>query len=161
MATNYNFADSTVWPNGLDDIEPTEKFFVWAFRCWAIGSRNPDKPHINAVWDRFLRELGPTNGKNALSNLITMFDTLRTHPNRDIYHHEPQCKCLSVDEVLLIFMIGSCRRHERAIARYFAHQLVQPGGVDELVETSWLLAQSLNDYLAGSGSSIDVQNTLH
>lgn len=122
-----------------------ERLVIDGYRYWMAGYETGSITPWELAWSLFAKELGPTDGRVALSALTCWVRTFRT------WSHEPrrffpfQCQRLCRDECLAVSLIAALQHNDTESARFCLDHLVDPSGRSETEKTADGLAGSLND----------------
>jgi len=136
----FTLPDEASRPASTADLDPSERFIVWAFRRWVLGLQQNNGEHWSLVWSEFTRQFGVNDGREALSGFARVIKELQCHARRNIHHHHPCCPCLCADEISLVYFVAACQNRQSRLARGLAEWLVRPDGAGDLLEAATRLA---------------------
>lgn len=141
MRATFPSPNALLWPTSMNELDPSERLIVWAFRRWVLGLRENRGEHWSFVWNEFARQFGAREGKEALSGFAALIKGLQCHARRMVHHHQPCCPCLGADEAAVMCLVAACQSHQLSRARTLAEGLVEPDGVGELLQAGSRLAR--------------------
>jgi hypothetical protein len=146
MPVAFTSPQEVPWPTSTAELDPSERFIVWAFRRWVLGLNQNNGEHWSFVWNEFARQFGIEDGKAALAAFAGLIKNLQCHARRAIRLHQPCCPCLVVDEVALVCFVAACQNSQPHRARGLAEWLVHPDGAGEMLAAAARLAQIMRKH---------------
>ena len=109
------------WPAAMTDLDRSERFVIWSFRCWVSADEN--QPLVRRG---FREHLAPGRAEAALLAFESFVDAIRGAARRTIYYHAPGCPCVGVDEMHVATLVAASQERDAGIASSAARCLVHP-----------------------------------
>ncbi len=126
-------------------LGPSERLMVTAYRRWILGLRENRGAHWSLMWNEFAGRLGSHDGRIAMAAFFDVMHELQLHARRKLYHHQPCCKHLGIDEVCLLRLLCACQKRKRGLAGRLAEWLVRAEGREQLTEAGERLGAALEE----------------
>lgn len=132
------------WPTSTSELDPAERLVVRSFRRWVLGLKQNTADHWDYVWEEFASQLGPQDGRDALSGFAGMVKALQCNARRRICYHQPCCPYLGADEVSIVCFVAACQNGELCLARSLVEWLIKSEGTEEIIEAGRRLAEGMH-----------------
>jgi hypothetical protein len=120
-----------------------ERLVVDGYRYWMAGYETGSIAPWELAWSLFADELGPADGRVALSALTCWVRTCRNWSPEPRQFFPFRCKRLCKDECLAVSLISALQHHDRESARFCLGAMVLPDGALDTESSAHNLAESL------------------
>jgi len=121
-----------------------ERLVVDGYRYWMAGYQTGSIAPWELAWSLFAKELGPTDGRTALSALTCWVRTCRNWSPEPRQFFPFACQRLCKDECLAVSLIAALQHGDGHCADYCLGAMVMPDGLADTEQSAKDLAHSLN-----------------
>jgi hypothetical protein len=122
---------------------PAERLFFAQYRLWMAGYSARDADYWECAYDVLLRFATPESAMILHGEFHLFTRTLNERARKEIMWRFSACRCLCMDEFLVLRLIAASQRKDEGAEIFAATELLGSGDVEAILTASRSVAEAL------------------